>query len=710
MTPPALFQDLLLPTSLNTSSHDLIGDFFTPVLERAVLFDRGVGFFSSGWLRMASQGLLSFAQNGGRARWVTSPILSPTDWQALCRGDEARSDAALREALCRNVEDLQRALSEDTLSALAWMVADEVLTFRLALPHDKLDNGDFHDKFGVFTDAAGDQISFNGSYNDSIQGLRNYESIKVFRSWNPALKEWVDDDSNRFERLWENRDPNVAVFDIPEAIRAQILQLRTDQRPYERPAWVPMAASALPIQSVPSAQPRAAEGVTLRPYQEQAIESWFDHDCRGLFEMATGTGKTITALAASARLFEREKRLAVLIAVPFQHLVDQWNDQARAWGYEPILAYLSKSRWLSPLSERVREFNAGHRRFVSAIVTHDTFCSPDWEASIRKLNGPALLIADEAHHLGAQTRRARYPEHLPFRLALSATPDRYFDDVGTQALRSFFGQTVFSLPLKEAIGLSLTPYYYHPHLVPLSEEELDRYDQLTIKIGRLLGAGGRAATHEQEEALQVLLSQRADLLNRAENKLPVLSKLVDANGPIEHTLFYCAPKQIDEVTRLLGWEKGLQVHKFTHEEDAPTRKRLLSEFAGGELNALTAMRCLDEGVDVPGTRAAYFLASSSNPREFIQRRGRILRRAPGKDHAVIHDLIAVPPLNHYTAGSPTYNIERTIVRRELNRFCEFASCALNKHSATQDQKKGTVIHGIRRANKKQARQCGRLNN
>ena len=674
----SLLTELRLPSILDTSASDLIADFFVPTLSHAVRYDRGVGYFSSGWLRIAAIGLVQFAANSGRARWVTSPILDSADWEALLAGDTARTDHELHLLLDRQVSDLTKTLEQDTLSALAWMVADNILDFKLALPRHKLERGDFHDKFGVFTDRDGNQVSFNGSYNDSIQGTRNYESIKIFTSWEPSFAPLVHADAERFERLWNNFDLNVRVFDLPEAARAQILQLRSSERPYPEPEWVKAGRLNEETARYRPGRPVLPEDLTLRPYQIEAIEAWFAHDCRGLLEMATGTGKTITALAGSVRLFEREQRLAVIIAVPYQHLVDQWSAEAQAFGYRPVLAYQSKARWLDELNGQIMEFNGGYRRFISVVTTHSTFNMADFQASIARLSGPALLIADEAHHLGAEEARQNYPQHVQFRLALSATPDRWFDDIGTAMLRAYFGETVYAFPLEKAIGVSLTPYYYYPHLVTLTEDEMQRYEELTQKIARLVGRKDDAA----EEALKLLLIKRAELLNRAENKIGCLSELVDAEEHIQHTLFYCAPGQIDEVMRLLGWDKGLLCHRFTAEEDPKERQQLLADFASGDIQALVAMKCLDEGVDVPSTRTAFFLASSSNPREFIQRRGRILRKAPGKEHSVIHDLVAVPP-DAWNASqtSPTFQIERSIMRRELQRFKEFAGPALNKHQA-----------------------------
>lgn len=667
---------------LTTSGADIIQDFFVPALRNSVRYDRGVGFFSAGWLKLTAEGMTVFAQNSSQARWVTSPILSEDDWEALELGEAARCDEVLHKALVINLDKLEHELHEKTLSALAWLVADGILAFKLALPRNKLDRGDFHDKFGVFTDAEGNQISFNGSYNDSIQGTRNYESIKVFRSWEPAFAPLVKDDAGRFERLWNNQDLNVQVFDLPEAAKERIVRLRTQERPYKEPDWEKLRRlkeSRLPYElSTAPARPLLPPSVTLRDYQEEAIAAWLIHEGRGLLEMATGTGKTITALAASARLFDQQKRLAVVIAVPYQHLVDQWNEEAQAFGYRPILAYQSKTRWIDELNHQIIDFNGGYRDFISVIVTHATFITTDFQNSIARLTGPALIIADEAHHLGAEQSRQSYPENIGFRLALSATPDRWFDDMGTALLRAYFGETVFTLPLEKAIGLSLTEYYYYPHLVPLTDEEMESYQELSLKIARI----ARREDEEGQEILKRLLIKRADLLNHAKNKLPVLSALVDAESKIEHTLFYCAPGQIDEVVKLLGWDKGLSVHRFTAEEDPEKRQLLLNGFAAGEWQALVAMKCLDEGVDVPNTRTAFFLASSSNPREFIQRRGRILRRASGKEFSIIHDLIAVPPSAwDVSQDSATFESERSVIKRELERFKEFAKLARNKHQA-----------------------------
>ena len=262
---------------------------------------------------------------------------------------------------------------------------------------------------------------------------------------------------------------------------------------------------------------------------------------------------------------------------------------------------------------------------------------------------------------------------------MSATPNRWFDELGTTALRNYFGDTVYEFPLAKAIKMGyLCPYYYHPHLVELTDEEFEEYERLTERISKLYH---QTESGEISEALERLLINRATLLNRAENKLTKLAELLtDKTDSLHHTLFYCAPGRITPVLELLTI-LGLRVAKFTAEESAAERQELLKMFASGHLQALVAMKCLDEGVDLPSTRTAYILASSSNPKEFIQRRGRILRQSAGKEHAEIHDLIAVPPTDYRQYPTATFRTEQKIIGRELERFNEFAGMALNKFEA-----------------------------
>jgi len=261
--------------------------------------------------------MVDFAANGGRARWITSPNLTESDWEHLKKGEQARRDAVLRKALAQNIDDLEQSLTQDTLSALVWMVADGILDFRLALPNEKLGHGEFHDKFGIFEDEEGNRVSFNGSYNDSKQGLRNYESLKIFRSWD-SNSSYVEDDLERFRKLWTNSDPNLQVFDLPEAARAQIVNLRSHDRPYPEPGY------SLTYPSDYEGGHVQEPSLELWPHQKDAIQAWEENDGVGLWNMATGSGKTVAALVGA----ERQPTLnLIVVAAPTNNLVDQWEEE-----------------------------------------------------------------------------------------------------------------------------------------------------------------------------------------------------------------------------------------------------------------------------------------------------------------------------------------------------------------------------------------------
>lgn len=673
--------NLHLPYVMDTSSFNLITDFFVPALATSVRYDRGVGFFSSGWLKIAAKGMVEFAANGGRARWVTSPILSEADWTALRTGDVARYDPILRQALERNITDLAKALQEQTLSALAWMVADGILTFKIALPRNKLERGDFHDKFGIFTDSEGNQVGFNGSYNDSIQGTRNYESIKIFPSWEAAFAPLVQADVERFERLWSNIDPNVRVFDLPE-VTEKILNLRKGKRPYPEPEWVRSSQTnnGNRISKYRLVRPFVPGHITLRDYQLEAMDAWLAGGRQGILEMATGTGKTISALSIAVRLFNQVGRFVLVIACPYKHLVEQWSTEALQFGFRPIRVAESKTKWEADVVQSLRAYGKEYTDIVTIVTTNKALQAGVFPQLVKEFWPEAFLVIDEVHYAGAPTILAALPEQAPWRLGLSATPIRHYDEDGTEAVLSYFKDIVFSLPLEDVIGTHLTPYYYHPIPVEMTDDEFAQFCNLTDKLRRQM----RGEDQPMSEAAQLIAIKRARVLNNSVAKLDWLQENIDPYAKMRHTLFYVGDKIFADVRRLLGVEKHIRIHEFTHRQTSnEERQKILNRFAEGDLQALVAMKCLDEGVDVPPTRTAYFLASSGNPREFVQRRGRVLRRSEGKEHATIYDLISIPPMDYIDQGdlNPNYNAVRSAVRREYRRVKEFASLAINQYQA-----------------------------
>jgi superfamily II DNA or RNA helicase len=434
------------------------------------------------------------------------------------------------------------------------------------------------------------------------------------------------------------------------------------------------------LKPAPAVAP-APQPVEDRGYQLDAVRCWFDADCRGVLEMATGTGKTITAILALQQYLDKHESVAVVVAAPFKHLVDQWSDEMEAFGMRPVLCYESGRSWAVALQRVRSDLNIGIRSAGLSVATHDALRSPLLRKWLQDLprDTRRLLIADEVHNLGAD-RSIRSLQHLDFdaRLGLSATPRRW-NDLETEAIFDYFGETVYEFPLGRAIAEGyLVPYSYYPHFIELAEDELLAYADLNRSLARL-GVPDPARPDGDREAMRGrLLHLRSAVLNNATAKIGALRDILAKTPRVRYALVYTTPERIADAVGTVSDGGRRTVHRFTYRESTRERRRLLSAFEQGNLDALVAIRCLDEGVDVPRTELAYILASSSNSREFIQRRGRILRRSPGKAHAAIHDFIALPGGQDDPA---TWNVERSIVKRELRRFGEFASLATNRYEA-----------------------------
>ncbi|MEG4325378.1 DNA phosphorothioation system restriction enzyme [Microcoleus sp. herbarium5] len=426
----------------------------------------------------------------------------------------------------------------------------------------------------------------------------------------------------------------------------------------------------------------------LRQYQRVAVANWFANQGRGTLKMATGSGKTITALAIATELYNKINLQVLLVICPYCHLVNQWARESEKFGLKPILAFDSARSWQNKLAAGLYEVRSGERAFLTIITTNATLMGDSLRSQLRYFPEKTLIIGDEVHNLGAPRLGESLPRNIGLRLALSATPERHFDEQGTEAILDYFGPVLQpELTLADAIRQkALVHYLYYPILVELTEAETRKYSRLTQKIGWALWGDEKV---EENDALTTLLMQRARLIGAAANKLVALRELMIHRLDTAHTLFYCGDgaieggtrrnnnRQLTETAKLLGSELGYRVNTYTAATPLAERERLRQQFESGELQGLVAIRCLDEGVDIPAIRNAVILASSSNPRQFIQRRGRILRPHPGKERATLFDMIVLPP----DLGRETLEVERNLLRKELKRFLEFADLADNAGEA-----------------------------
>jgi DNA phosphorothioation system restriction enzyme len=443
------------------------------------------------------------------------------------------------------------------------------------------------------------------------------------------------------------------------------------------------------IEPVPLGCPQLPADLKLRSYQQQAIDNWFQNQGRGTLKMATGSGKTITALAIAYQLYLQIGLQVLLIVCPFRHLVTQWGRECEKFQLQPILACESIHKWQSKFSYHLARIHTGQQQFLTIVTTNETLISSGFQSQLKYLPDRTLIIGDEVHNLGAKKRADSLPRNVGLRLALSATPERYYDEIGTQNIRDYFGDILQpEFTLKDAIDCgALVHYLYYPILVELTTAESDRYLQLTRAISRklLYNNQNRQVGDNRFDTpdLTPLLMQRARLVGAAANKLTALKTLMQDRLDTSHTLFYCgdgssdSTQQLNAVTHLLGTVLGYRVNTYTSTTSLLDREQLRQQFESGALQGLVAIRCLDEGIDIPAIKHAVILASSTNPRQFIQRRGRILRPDLGKERATLYDMVVLPP----ELDRETLEIERSLLKKELLRLIEFADLADNAAAA-----------------------------
>jgi len=433
--------------------------------------------------------------------------------------------------------------------------------------------------------------------------------------------------------------------------------------------------------------------------------------------MATGTGKTITGLGAITHLSQHlDNKLAVIIVCPYQHLVEQWVEDIEKFNIRPIIGYSASRQndWLHRLEKAIfnQKLKVKAREFFCFVCTNATFSTQKVQILLEKIGDNVLLLVDEAHNFGAERLSKLLSERYNYRLALSATIDRHNDEEGTARLYDFFGDKCIEYSLEHAIeDKKLTRYKYYPIITTFNDEEMSIYSNLSYEISKCIikGKNGKVKLNERGK---ILALQRARLVAGTADKLVRLKDCIMPYIKDKHILVYCGAtsilqmdkdisdtneddlRQIDAVTNLLGNTLNMSVSQFTSKEDITERERLKQEFAeGNNLQALIAIKCLDEGVNIPAIKTAFILASTTNPKEYIQRRGRVLRLSEGKEYAVIYDFLTLPrPIDEVPSlTDEQIRREITLVKNELTRAEEFARIAMNMAEAEQ------ILNNIKQA-------------
>ena len=690
-------RELSLSTVFVVPRDDIAGQLLIPSMECARDVRIMAGFFNSGCFTQLAAGLAAFInKSDGPLTLLVSPRIEPRDRKAIERA-VADPEGILKEVVIRLFKDgvvSESALARHTVDCLSYLLAAERLVLRFVL----MQKGMFHPKVWIFSDGESTIVA-HGSSNPTEPGLLyNWEVVSVEKSW--VEKERTEIFGELFKDVWEGTDPTSLTISLPEGLRF-IRNVANGKCPTTEDFWrawqedvkkghVPALSDTVELTGHRSISSRLniPEGISWQdgPFAHQggAVDAWEKSNRRGILSIATGGGKTIASLIAATRLQDEVTPLLIVISAPFKPLLQQWRDEVSRFGVDVVpIEGASPGRRESLLQQAVMSLELGQSDVEVIVISHGMLNQDDFRAFLdevpRTIN--TLLIADEVHHLGALGFTGNRPESFRYRLGLSATPIRQYDDEGTDALLDYFGDIVFDFDLGQAIRAGcLIRYNYYLHPVGLTEAELEEWEELSARLRRMGFLTDRDTSGDHlSEKVKLLLFRRRATIENAESKTGVLRELFRQQDcrAIRHTLIYTSaknrterPKQIVCVNRILN-ELGIIAHELTFvETGSGTAQDILESFASGSYQVLTCMKVLDEGLDVPQTKTAYLLASSTVLREWVQRRGRILRKAQGKTIAHLHDFLVVPPDPQSPSG-------RAILRQELDRGREFASLAEN---------------------------------
>ena len=669
---------------------DILNEFLIPCLQNSVLYKRAVGYFTSASLAEAARGLVGLVQNGGRMLLVASPRLTEEDIEKIKKGYDVRE--TIKSALLRDIQIPLSEIDSARVRNLTWMIANNKLDIRIARPWDLTGTGIYHEKIGIFYDSfdeeSSDKIAFCGSMNETPGGLiSNYESIDVSISWDKAEREHqrVLGHIKHFNDLWEGKEAGLETFEFPEAVRRQLLQIcspsLSDREPGERRR--------------------------LRSYQEQAVNSWIKADRSGVVSMATGAGKTLVALRC---LETCPQPILSIIVVPSMDLTKQWLDEIRieySNNCNVRGAFSEEPNWPNQIKNLINAFldfpETTKRNFI--ITTIQTASRERFRSLIAEIpSDKTVIVVDEVHHSGAPEFSNVFGIQARYRLGLSATPERAWDDIGNQAIFDYFGPPVFEYDISDAIrdGV-LTEYQYLLHPVALTYEERERFKEISHQIATMLGTARSRypslklksipevleflsrADEKLATRLRNLYLTRVGLVKKAGNKKEALREIV-RNYELKRCLVYCNDLEHLEECRRIIFEEGYEAMEFSSEVDVKERTAVKESFArettGNKF--LVAVRCLDEGVDLPVCDSAILISCSRSTREFIQRRGRVLRRHHSKSISTIHDILVLP----FTKAQDAYALspsEYDFVDAELRRAEEFSKNALNRENIRTDE-------------------------
>lgn len=648
-------KDLFLKHSYSKGiNNEILKDFVIPSLKESNRYYRSVGYFSCKAIIELASGVEELMQKDGIIKVVTSPNLSEEDIKLISEGYEQRKKILTNSVLTsihgEFLDDLE-FVSEDIIK----MIRDGKLDIKIVIGNNY---GLYHDKVGFFRDENNDTVCFVGSANETYSAYHtNYEKVRVYCSWkDETSNKIVYDELDEFDRIWDNKHNYLDTYDFTDSMREGLIKKIEEHNEG--------------ISEKPS------DNVNLRPYQIKAISKWVENNYNGFYEMATGTGKTFTAIYSIKRLFEEMGNIFVTIVAPYKHLIEQWySDLLRVFPDTKILRISSDHpHWESHLRTIVNTtIYAKIESKVIVLITKSSYTLDRYRKHAKRLKMQNLIVVDEAHRFYNEIWKTDLK--YDYKLGLSATP--YFKDQNkTKELIKYFEKVVFRYSLEEAIGKYLVEYKYTPYFVNLSNDEEKQFSIVQSKIASCFRNGTLV---KEVEILGKYIRMRNKIIARCAEKEQEISNIINNLEQKDHFIIYCGDgyyesldgkddlRYIDNMTKQIH-NLNIRAHKFTASETIHERMELIEDFTSGMVDVMVAIKCLDEGVNVPSIKTALLLANNDDSREFIQRRGRILRKYKGKDFAEIIDVIVLPNSDK----------GKKVAEIELRRFFEFAKLSFNK--------------------------------
>lgn len=697
--------------------------FYLEALTNSTRLDLLLGYFSSAAINVLSLGFASFLYSGGKVRLIANHILSRDDRDAIRDGIEGKAEPNIFDlADFKGLKNILGDYNRHFFECLTWLIANRRIQVVIVKPLKTF--GIAHYKSGVFFDGE-NSIGFKASCNFTAYGLlENLEELDVFLSWeNSRSSKFINKQNQYFENIFYGKADFIEYLDIDQvtiAIRDEFSKKSLNELLVQEKELVEKKKKTLSKQKIRDIVTRVESKIDFaikeprfpypdgpREYQSQAFQKWVENSYQGIFAMATGTGKTITSLNCLLQLYRMNGTYKAIIVVPTIALLSQWREECKKFNYRNIVTVSSKDKW----SDKLAFLNTASKLTDTSyivIVTYASFSRPKFLSHLSLFHNNTLLIADEMHNMGAPRMLKMLPQiHLNYRIGLSATPSRKYDIEGNIAIDEFFNDKhpyVYSYTMKQALDVGwLCKYTYHPHVVTLKQEELDEYIKISKQLLNYLDA--KIGKYKDCKEVEELLLRRKRIIHKASNKKIEFNEIIQdefrKRGNLKYTLVYVPEgldpdylndddsfedddeiKLINEYTRIVkDTDFSIFVSQFT--ANTKDRDKMLKNFEDGKTHVLTSMKCLDEGVDVPRSELAIFCASTGNPRQFIQRRGRVLRMHPDKVHAVIHDLVVAPEID---STEDYFEMERNLIRSELQRVVDFAQLSINKIDTYEELK------------------------